>query len=78
MWTRRVVQRMIDAEQGTDVEETTERAGNAAVAMSAVTGAANAEAANGTPHPAGMAAEVESGVARHREQPTAGLMGRGI
>jgi phenylpropionate dioxygenase-like ring-hydroxylating dioxygenase large terminal subunit len=78
MWTRRVVQRLIDAERGTDVEETTERAGNAAVAMSAVTEAANAAGANGPLNGTGLAAEVEEGVARHREQPTVGLMGRGL
>jgi len=78
MWTRRVVQRLIDAERGTDVEETTERAGNAAVAMTAVTEAANAAGANDTPNGTGLAAEVEEGVARHREQPTVGLMGRGL
>jgi phenylpropionate dioxygenase-like ring-hydroxylating dioxygenase large terminal subunit len=78
MWTRRIVQRMIDAETGTDVEETTERAADAAVAMGAVTGAANAadgaENVNGT----GQGAEMAGGVARHREQPAAGLMGRGF
>jgi len=79
MWTRRVVQRMIDAEVGTDVEETTERAAGAAVAMGAVTGAANAaEAAEANGHGTGQGAEVAGGVARHREQPTAGLMARGF
>src|SRR3712207_1066993 len=77
MWTRRIVQRMIDAEIGTDVEETGEAAGNAAREMSTLTGAANAEEQNangGT----GQGAEAAEAVARHREQPTAGLMGRGF
>jgi phenylpropionate dioxygenase-like ring-hydroxylating dioxygenase large terminal subunit len=78
MWTRRIVQRMIDAELGSDTGTTaTEAAASAAVAMSAVTGAANAE--HGTEDGGtGQAAEVENGVARHREEPTVGLMGRGI
>jgi vanillate O-demethylase monooxygenase subunit len=44
--------------------------------MAEVSAAANAEvpADDG----AGQAAEVAGGVARHREQPTAGLMGRGL
>jgi len=79
MWTRRVVQRMIDAELGTDVEETTEKAADAAVAMSSVTEAANAvNGDGGTDGGTGLAAEVAGDVARHREQPTAGLMGRGF
>jgi vanillate O-demethylase monooxygenase subunit len=78
MWTRRIVQRMIDAELGSDTGTTaTEAAANSAVAMGAVTGAANAE--HGTDKGGtGQAAEVEGGVARHREQPTVGLMGRGL
>jgi vanillate O-demethylase monooxygenase subunit len=76
MWTRRIVQRLIDREAGTDAAAVGEAAGNAAVAMGAVTTAANAEPDDdsGT----GMGAEVAAGVARHREQPAAGLMGRGI
>jgi vanillate O-demethylase monooxygenase subunit len=76
MWTRRIVQRMIAAESGTDVSETADDAGNAAVAMGAVTEAANApRPGNGD---TGQGAEVAGGVARHREQPAAGLMGRGL
>jgi hypothetical protein len=49
------------------------------VAMSSVTEAANAvngdAGANGG---TGLGAEVAGDVARHREQPTAGLMGRGF
>jgi vanillate O-demethylase monooxygenase subunit len=79
MWTRRVVQRMIDAELGTDVEETTVQAADAAVAMSSVTEAANAADANGdTDGGTGLGGEVAGDVARHRAQPTAGLMGRGF
>jgi vanillate O-demethylase monooxygenase subunit len=78
MWTRRIVQRMIDAELGSDTgTAATEAAADAAVAMSAVTGAANAQ--HGTDDGGtGLAADVENGVARHREQPTVGLMGRGL
>jgi vanillate O-demethylase monooxygenase subunit len=77
MWTRRIVQRMIAAESGTEVEESSDDAGNAAVSMGAVTNAAN------EPRPAGggdtgQGAEIAGGVARHREQPAAGLMGRGL
>jgi vanillate monooxygenase len=76
MWTRRIVQRMLAAEAGTDVSETAGDAGNAAVAMGAVTEAANApQPANGD---TGQGAEIAGGVARHREQPAAGLMGRGL
>jgi vanillate O-demethylase monooxygenase subunit len=80
MWTRRVVQRMIDQEVGTDTEAATPTAGSAAAAMSAVTGAANAahetdgNGGGGT----GQAAEVTEGVAMHRDEPTVGLMGRGL
>jgi vanillate O-demethylase monooxygenase subunit len=75
MWTRRIVQRMIDAENGSDVEPVDGTAGSAAAAMSAVTDAANAvDVVNGT----GQGAEVAGGVARHREEPTVGLMGRGL
>jgi phenylpropionate dioxygenase-like ring-hydroxylating dioxygenase large terminal subunit len=76
MWTRRIVQRMIAAESGTDVEKGSDDAGNAAVSMGAVTNAAN------EPQPAGgetgQGAEIAGGVARHREQPAAGLMSRGL
>jgi phenylpropionate dioxygenase-like ring-hydroxylating dioxygenase large terminal subunit len=76
MWTRRIVQRMIDAELGSDTGAASDAAGHAAAAMAEVTAAANAEVpADGG---AGQAAEVAGGVARHREQPTAGLMGRGL
>jgi Vanillate O-demethylase oxygenase C-terminal domain len=76
MWTRRIVQRMIDAELGSDTGAVSDVAGHAAAAMAEVTAAANAEPPGdgGT----GQAAEVAGGVARHREQPTAGLMGRGL
>jgi hypothetical protein len=76
MWTRRIVQRMIDAELGSDTGAVSDVAGHAAAAMAEVTAAANA----GPPVDggAGQAAEVARGVARHREQPTAGLMGRGL
>src|SRR4051795_9443357 len=69
MWTRRVVQRMIDAELGTDVEETTAKAADAAVAMSSVTTAANAaDADGGTDGVTGLGGEAAGDVARHREQ----------
>ena len=74
MWTRRIVQRMIDAELGSDAVPPAESSGDAAVAMGAVTGAANAGREEGT----GLAAEVTGGIAGHREQPTVGLMGRGL
>ena len=79
MWTRRIVQRMIGAELGSDTEPAGESAGTAAVAMGAMTGAANAaDAAGGNGGESGQAAEVAGGVARHRDQPTAGLMARGL
>jgi phenylpropionate dioxygenase-like ring-hydroxylating dioxygenase large terminal subunit len=79
MWTRRLVQRMIDAELGTDVEETTEKAADAAVAMSSVTAAANvADADGGADGGTGVGVEAAGDVARHRQQPAAGLMGRGF
>jgi hypothetical protein len=79
MWTRRIVQRMIEAELGTDTEAASTSAGNAAAAMSAVTGAANAaHEANGDGGGTGQSAEVARGVAMHRDEPTAGLMGRGL
>jgi phenylpropionate dioxygenase-like ring-hydroxylating dioxygenase large terminal subunit len=80
MWTRRIVQRMIDAELGTDAEAASPGAGNAAAAMSAVTGAANAahEVNGGGGTGSGQAAEVTDGVAMHRDEPTVGLMGRGL
>jgi vanillate O-demethylase monooxygenase subunit len=43
MWTRRIVQRMIDAELGSDTGAVSDEAGHAAAAMAEVTGAANAE-----------------------------------
>jgi phenylpropionate dioxygenase-like ring-hydroxylating dioxygenase large terminal subunit len=75
MWTRRIVQRMIDAELGSDAVPPAESSGDAAVAMGAVTGAANAA---GREEGTGLAAEVAGGIAGHREQPTVGLMGRGL
>ena len=67
---------MISAETGSAAESAAESSGTAAVAMGAVTNAAN------QPRPdnggGGQAAEVAGGVARHREQPAAGLMGRGL
>jgi phenylpropionate dioxygenase-like ring-hydroxylating dioxygenase large terminal subunit len=76
MWTRRILARMIAAESESDTGRPDETSGGAAVAMAAVTGAANTgeDADSGT----GQAAEVAEGVARHREEPAAGLMGRGI
>ncbi len=76
MWTRRIVQRMVDREAGTDAAAASEAAGTAAAAMSAVTTAANAEPDDDGRR--GQGAEVAAGVARHREQPAAGLMGRGL
>ena len=82
MWTRRVVARMIAAEQGTDTGRDDEHSGNAAAALSAVTAAENARVDNGTGngHSAGtgMEAEVSDGVAKHRDRPEAGLMARGL
>jgi hypothetical protein len=82
MWTRRVVARMIAGEQGSDTGRDEEHSDHAAAALSAVTAAENARVENGTgnTHSAGtgMEAEVADGVAKHREQPTAGLMGRGL
>jgi vanillate O-demethylase monooxygenase subunit len=77
MWTRRVVQRMIDSEVGSDTAPPTDTDAAAAVAMGAVTGAANTagKRADGA---SGQAGEQAAGVARHREQPSAGLMGRGF
>jgi hypothetical protein len=47
--------------------------------MSSVTEAANAADADGGANGgAGLGAEAAGSVARHREQPTAGLMGRGF
>jgi vanillate O-demethylase monooxygenase subunit len=77
MWTRRIVARMIAAEQGTDTGGEESTSGHAAAAMSAVTGAANAEAGSGHPE-TGQSAEVAAGVAHHRKEPAAGLMGRGL
>jgi hypothetical protein len=67
---------MIDAELGSDTGAVSDLAGHAAAAMAEVTAAANAEPP--VDGGAGQAAEVSRGVARHREQPTAGLMGRGL
>jgi vanillate O-demethylase monooxygenase subunit len=76
MWTRRKVAAMIAAEQRTDTGGADGNSGQAAAALSAVTAAENARPADdgGT----GVAAEVAAGVARHREQPAAGLMARGL
>jgi vanillate O-demethylase monooxygenase subunit len=78
MWTRRIVQRLIDRELGTEVEESGEAAGNAAREMSTLTGAANAEEQQNANGGTGQGAEAAEAVARHRGQPTAGLMGRGF
>jgi len=80
MWTRRKVAQMIAAESGTDTGRDDEHSGNAAAALSAVTAAENARVENGAGHDAGtgMQAEVADGVAKHREQPAAGLMARGL
>jgi phenylpropionate dioxygenase-like ring-hydroxylating dioxygenase large terminal subunit len=72
MWTRRIVSRMIAAESGDDNGS----AGDAAARLSAVTSAENARSGDETE--TGQGAEVASGVARHRAQPAAGLMGRGL
>jgi vanillate O-demethylase monooxygenase subunit len=74
MWTRRIVQRMIAAERASQVEDQGSAAGQAAAAMDRITGPANT-AADGQ---VGLAADVEESVAGHREQPTAGLVGRGL
>jgi vanillate O-demethylase monooxygenase subunit len=86
MWTRRVVARMIAAEQGTDTGTDDEHSGAAAAALSAVTSAENARVdsgkgggtGNGHSAGTGMEAEVTEGVAKHRDRPEAGLMARGI
>ncbi len=80
MWTRRKVAAMIAAESGTDVGSDDEHSGSAAAALSAVTAAENArvENGNGQSGGTGLDAEVADGVARHREQPSAGLMARGL
>jgi vanillate monooxygenase len=76
MWTRRLVQRMIDAESGTDTGGTQNTSGAAAVAAAAAVAQANARmAGNGG---TGVAAEVANDVARHRDEPAAGLMQRGL
>ena len=72
MWTRRIVSRMIAAESGGDDGA----AADAAARLSAVTSAENARTDDATE--TGQGAEVAGGVARHREQPAAGLMGRGL
>jgi vanillate monooxygenase len=74
MWTRRIVQRMIAAERTTQVEDQGAAAGQAAAAMDRITGPANTTADGQV----GLAADVERTVAGHREQPTAGLAGRGL
>jgi hypothetical protein len=74
MWTRRTVARMIAAESGSDTGGN-RTSGDAAVATGAIVAAANAtEGANGH----GQGAEVAGGIARHREEPAAGLMQRGL
>jgi vanillate O-demethylase monooxygenase subunit len=84
MWTRRKVAQMIAAESGTDTGRDDEHSGTAAAALSAVTAAENARVDNGGKgggdghHGTGMEAEVSDGVAKHREQPAAGLMARGL
>ena len=73
---------MIAAESGTDTGRDDEHSGNAAAALSAVTAAENARVENGGDNGrsagTGMEAEVADGVAKHREQPAAGLMARGL
>lgn len=75
MWSRRLVSRMIAAEAGSDSGRQEETSGQASAAMAAVTGAANIDL---TQTGTGQGAEVAHDVARHREEPAAGLMGRGI
>lgn len=77
MWTRRIVQRMIAAEDGSDTGGTAGTSGEAAAATSAAVSAANTAEQERTDE-AGQGAEVAGDVARHREQPAAGLMGRGL
>jgi vanillate O-demethylase monooxygenase subunit len=77
MWTRRIVQRMIDAEAGSDTGDGS-TAGEAAVATGVLVSAANAQAERPANGDAGQGAEVAGGVARHREAPAAGLMRRGL
>ena len=70
---------MIAAESGTDIGSDDEHSGSAAAALSAVTAAENARVENGDGHRGtGMDAEVADGVAKHRDQPAAGLMARGL
>ena len=77
MWTRRIVARMIAAEAGSDTGGDRTTAGEAAVATGAMVSAANAASeGNGGGH--GQGAEVAGGIARHREEPAAGLMQRGL
>jgi hypothetical protein len=82
MWTRRKVAALIAAESGTDTGRDDEHSDLAAAALSAVTAAENARvengAGNGRSAGTGMEAEVADGVAKHREQPAAGLMARGL
>jgi vanillate O-demethylase monooxygenase subunit len=75
MWTRRLLQRMIDAEAGSDTGGTEATSGGAAVATGELVTAANRAGSGGS---AGQGAEVAAGVARHREAPAAGLMQRGL
>jgi hypothetical protein len=76
MWTRRIVARMIAAEQGTDTGGEESTSGQASAAMNAVTGAANS--GDGHESETGQPAEVAAGVAYHRDEPAAGLMARGL
>ena len=70
---------MIAAESGSDTGRDDEHPGVAAAALSAVTAAENARVENGNGHSGtGMEAEVADGVAKHRDQPAAGLMARGL
>ena len=81
MWTRRIVARLIAAEPGSDTGRDDEHSDHAAAALSAVTAAENARVDNGAENGqsgTGMEAEVADGVAKHRDQPEAGLMARGI
>jgi phenylpropionate dioxygenase-like ring-hydroxylating dioxygenase large terminal subunit len=76
MWTRRKVAAMIAAEQRTDTGGADGNSGQAAAALSAVTAAENARPVSDVA--TGVGAEVAAGVARHRDEPAAGLMARGV
>ena len=75
LWTRRIVQRMITAESGSDTGGVDGTSGSGAVATGAVVTGANAKRADSGN---GQGAEVAGDVARHRDAPAAGLMQRGL